>query len=343
MGLTKNLEESGAAILYENGFGKMFGLIPDSEGKSKDEVDKMPLYIRNIRCGKGIEKGGSCKSEKFSMSVCPNRKFRTSWHPGWKEHGLRGNYLALFLIQILEESLKDIMSSPDLDDMRMELQSQEKADHEEFLGSELPPYSNQWPAPESQADKIRRILYKGSNFCHAAELPAEIRYKGILTESEPVDMFNLPPEFPTPPNGLRIAPDKWNRQTCTVPLNMDYADHFYIHNSDGWKEMTLPNDREVEEYGTNEPPKGLLSICHTRCPWNKCPPEYIMGGVQAKAIEIEVNGVPAISEFPIDKGCFLLENTGGYFWKPDPNGKFTFRIRVNGARKYSRFGYFIIF
>lgn len=82
-------------------------------------------------------------------------------------------------------------------------------------------------------------------------------------------MFDLPDEFPTPSGSFQIRKDEKNRQDCPVQLNQDFSDYFVFSQLEGWRELTVPNDREIEEYGTGEPLKGLAVICYINCPWGK--------------------------------------------------------------------------
>ena len=61
--------------------------IPDTAGKTQEEIDAMPKYVRSFRCEKQIEKGDLCLGTKYTYAggdePCDKRKFRVSWHPGW--------------------------------------------------------------------------------------------------------------------------------------------------------------------------------------------------------------------------------------------------------------------
>ena len=61
--------------------------VPDTAGKTEEEIEAMPKYVRSFRCEKNIESGEPCKKTKFSYiggdEPCNQRKYRVSWHPGW--------------------------------------------------------------------------------------------------------------------------------------------------------------------------------------------------------------------------------------------------------------------
>jgi hypothetical protein len=60
--------------------------IPDTAGKSDQEIAEMPKLVRNFKCGKQLELGDpGCKKAKFT-GVCGGRKGKNSWHPGWYVH-----------------------------------------------------------------------------------------------------------------------------------------------------------------------------------------------------------------------------------------------------------------
>ena len=62
---------------------KMFEAIPESFGKSDEQIKAMPEYVRNFKCGGQLEKGQPfCDAEKYSGGICPGRNFKAGWHPG---------------------------------------------------------------------------------------------------------------------------------------------------------------------------------------------------------------------------------------------------------------------
>jgi len=58
--------------------------IPDSAGKTEDEINQMPRFVQNYKCGNLIEAGDPfCGAQKFNLTMCEKRKYMTSWHQGW--------------------------------------------------------------------------------------------------------------------------------------------------------------------------------------------------------------------------------------------------------------------
>jgi len=158
-------------------------------------------------------------------------------------------------------------------------------------------------------------------------------------------MFTMPDPFPTKPGEPPINKDRGRsgRQDCPVPLNMDYKDHFFLSHADGEKELLLPNSREVQEYGTNEPKKGVIIFCHSGCDWGNCPEDFLLGGIEEKDLVITINGVPAVSYFDIGQTCLLLANEGGYFWEPNGVAPYHIRISVAAEKKFTQFGHMVVF
>jgi hypothetical protein len=81
----KSLENIGLPAFYgaEDSAEAMRNAIPNSEGIPLEDIDKLPEYVRNYKCGNSIEKGDPfCGKDKFTSYICPKRGKQTSWHPG---------------------------------------------------------------------------------------------------------------------------------------------------------------------------------------------------------------------------------------------------------------------
>lgn len=58
--------------------------VPNTLGKTQEEIDAMPEYVKYFKCGKLKESGDpGCGDHKYDDSICPDRAFKASWHPGW--------------------------------------------------------------------------------------------------------------------------------------------------------------------------------------------------------------------------------------------------------------------
>jgi hypothetical protein len=82
----KDLEDRGMTTLYSDEaiLAVVDAAVPDTLGKTEEEIEKMPRCVRSYKCGNLIEKGDPfCGDEKFNNTICPERRFKVSWHPGW--------------------------------------------------------------------------------------------------------------------------------------------------------------------------------------------------------------------------------------------------------------------
>lgn len=79
-----DLQEAGLSALYLDHFSDVVDKIPDTFGLTVEQAADLPPFVRDFKCDKKVEKGDpSCGDHKFTSSICPTRKFKTSWHPGW--------------------------------------------------------------------------------------------------------------------------------------------------------------------------------------------------------------------------------------------------------------------
>ena len=237
---------------------------PDSFGLSDAQIKELPPFVRNFKCGVQIENGDPyCKQEKFNMTLCKNRKFRTSWHPGWKWQALMGNLAALFLIEVLDEALKELAAdTTDPATLLAKLKAQEDADYQVFQNAPVPEnFKEILPKSERDSFDYLDLLIKGHTFCHTGRLPAEIRHKGILTESTKTGFLTfdkgveLNEAQTTMYDGaeMRLVYTGGDRQVCEVATNHDYKDYFFVNRNEDWKKLVLPNNSEMKEYGTGRP------------------------------------------------------------------------------------------
>ena len=319
--------------------------IPDSFGLTDLEISEMPLFVKNFKCSGKIENGDPyCGAQKFNSTICGKRKFRTSWHPGWKAQALMGNLMALFLLEVLDDALKEIVkSSVDPASLLQSLKEKEDEDYAKFLSTPIDPSAFHRCLPESEREGFDfELMVKGHTFCHTARVPAEIRHKGILTESSQTgfttyDKGTSMTEAKANPNTgeqLRLVYDPSGRQNCPVPTNVDYKDFFYVNGAEGWKKLILPNDSELNVYGTGtgEPLKGLVAICLTLCPWGKCPSGALTREDYSEGkFEVSVNGETVETITPFQECDLLKSSTTGYIWQPNADGRFAVGARITDA------------
>lgn len=332
---------------------------PDCETMSQEQVNQLPPLVRGYRCGGAYEGGDICRAMKWTNnSICTKRKFRTSWHPGFKWHALMGNLMALSLLEVLDDALRDLVSfdSGKFQRRLEELVAQETGDYARFAASHVPDYVGATVLPANGTEGLDfEFVCRTRPFCQTGRLPSRIRYEGILTETTTkLGEVNFEKGIPfsaavkTPGEGdfMRLVYDAGERQNCEGLVQIDYKDFFYVNGKEGWKKLVLPNDAERAKYVTGAPLKGLIIIALGNCDWNKCNAAEIRdNGIEAGDVEIVVNGVKVSSLLTarIKRGENILRNENGFYFPPKDDGKFEIRVRVNATEKYIRFSSIIIF
>ncbi len=341
----------------------MHDAVPDSLGLSTQQLNDLPPFVRNFKCDGKIENGKPyCNAEKYTNEMCTDRKHKASWHPGWKDQALVGNAMALFLMETLVEAAKGLVSKGgEPGQILDELKTLDQADYDGFMKASLP--ESLWGAHDKslgELDKVfaeinEKVFFRGPAICHTALLPAESRYLGYLTESDKKGgIFDYDIGFAreeieaNPPKDknnspMRLAFEPQFRQTCPVPLTVDFKDFFYTSRADGWTSLTLPNDSEAKAYRYDSSKmQGLVMICPGTCDWGRCEE----GDLQPKDVEegkasLEVNGKAVKSLVGIDS-CFLLKGDEGLKWTPNSANKFVLRARVNVDKAYFRISSVIV-
>jgi hypothetical protein len=373
----QHLEERGIPVLFKDHIEArdIEGYIPDTLGKSQAEIDAMPLFVQSFKCGNSqLELGEpTCTTSKFIDTHdedCEKRRYRVSWHPGWKSHALLGNLIALFLMEVLYDALRIIQArqeesndhniSSTARQMLEELQKQEDAEYNLYQQSDLPPLSErnvQWPN-ELQKKKVLSIIYKHPSFCHTARVPTVIRHEGILTMSQQKGVFdydkgielNEAREMVSYPvdNTIPLVYDQSVRQKCQYNIQIDYRDFFYLHGKQhGDSMLLLPNAEEQRVYRkAGEATKGIVAICFSGCDQGGCPKEAIRGqGLREGKVLFHINNVPVtnVTLFGETEDCYLLTNEEhGPYWKANDNDQYEIRGRVQDPELDMRISSLII-
>lgn len=142
---------------------------------------------------------------------------------------------------------------------------------------------------------------------------------------------------------MQLVFEKRFRQVCEIPPNKDYKDYFYVADTQGWGELTLPNDAELKAYGTDKPLHGFIVVCFAACDWGKCPKGNLLRDqFHEGKVTVEVNGVAVANMTAIDQECELLKNDNGHMWKPNSKGRFQIRSKVNEEKSFVRFSSFVV-
>jgi hypothetical protein len=261
-----------------------------------------------------------------------------------------GNLLGVWITNIMEDALKELaQNEPPRPSLLNQLRALEVADRQSFMSHELPTkILEDLPIPD---DVDRDIFYRGANFCHTARLPAETRHQGILTESVLVgedsydkgtEMRDAIQSLPDD-SSMQLVYEQNDRQICPIPLNKDYKDFFYVRGTHGWSQLTLPNNAEKAAYGSGEALRGVVAVCFSTCDWGHCPTGNLVRDdiVDGKA-EIRVNGIRVTNLTKFDNDCNFLKNNDGHVWKPNSDGLFQLRVKVNEERSFVRFSSIVV-
>ena len=181
------------------------------------------------------------------------------------------------MVELIDDALQYLAANatePAL--LLQQLKQEEDADYSKFVNSPLPRFA------ETKKDLPidTEILYRQRSLCHTARVPAQARFLGAITNTEPGtpekydvgiamdEAFNQP----VPDGGLMpLAFKPAERQKCFVPVNVDYKDMFYVTSkSPGFSKLVLPNDAEKRIYGHGgNDLNGYIAICVSACGFGK--------------------------------------------------------------------------
>jgi hypothetical protein len=319
---------------------------PDVFGMPQDKVDKIGEYARYYKCKGAIEKEQPCQERKYNENICPERKFKASWHPGWRQMALTGNLLALFLAETMIEATKDIikdLGSEEPQQLYNKLKEEEDKEYEAFKTTRVPDDYPDFVSPALVAAGLKtEFLFRNKAICKTSLLPAQTRFLGILTKSDLVGELHgydvgveagfatkNPPINAKDKGELTLVFHPEDRQKCEVDLNMDYKDYYCATEDWGWASLTFPNDAEIAAYASDGfHPTGVVVLCFMKCDWGKCP----KGDLQADAIKegkfkMTLNGQPVEDLERIDQ-CHVVKSKNGYIHQPNENGRYELKILV---------------
>lgn len=291
----------------------------------------------------------SCADNKYNTEKgCDYEAYQKSWHPGWKEHLLRGRLLGHFMLKTLEEALLlfDKIQNPQGTsttlDAKTILEILERKAVTEVDAFHNSPLRVHYSYMENATMVQMKTLFRSNAVCHTALLPSETRYSGIVTGTlnrgdsnggydKGVDKVIL--AISRREDGiLPLAFEPTDRQRCAT-LKIDHKDFFYIREGDGWLSTVVPNQVEIQAYRRVHKAEGYIMICLKPCPLGRCSDDYIGFGESAKGrnqIELMVDGDLVTGVHYID-GCHLLENENGLRWGPGKkaHGQYKIQFRLN--------------
>lgn len=284
-----------------------------------------------------------------------------------KAHALDGHALALFLIDVLIETLEDLVNHKTSDGsiLLSELLKEENRLFESFANAELPTVAQSLYLPEGSTPKDETLdieaLWKGPSLCRTARLPAQSRYLGYTTNTDKIGGVSIVGQE-TYDIGIELSEAKGadameygmqltyeaggsEREECEVLLKPDYKDYFYARGVHGWVHMTVPNAKEAAAYNYDPTEfKGLIVLILVGCDWGKCAEgELSKGDYSTGKFAMTVNGEPVteLSSFGFD--ATLLKGEQGLYWKPDESGKFDIGFQIKEEDTYLRVSSVILY
>jgi hypothetical protein len=261
--------------------------------------------------------------------------------------------LAFYLFDVFDAAMNEISASNgDPRAMLAELKELEDEDYEILLHSETPKYFEKFGPGSEETRVINTTLYGiEPNFCHTAKLPAEIRHKGILTESSQTGFLTCDKgmsrhsadDTANDSELMRLVYDEDERYDCPVATLLDFKDYFYLHQREEWKKLILPNDAELKEYGSPDHVlKGMILMCFKLCDWGNCPTGTIVtSDFDEGKFQMLVNGDKVTGLIP-SKDCMILTNSEGNLFQPNVDGKFEIMAKVVEPNFFMRISAFII-
>ena len=351
----------GTVLMNADALERIRHSMPDTNVVAEPMAD-LPEAIRYYRCGESIEGGikcddsmrnfvcyvdeeisnddalnlNLCREKKFDTKPCIDARFQSSWHPGWRDHKLKGHLLGHFLITALDDAIIELEQLKALHgndpgtllQQMKELEDRERRSfNQKFLGKDY------WDIKGMDW----KMLFRGESICHTALLPSRSRLQGLTTESDLVgDEFgNFDTGFNQflmkPPEGiLPLAYDMNDRQQCQL-LEVDHKDFFLVREQDGWVSTLVPNDSELEVYKRSTKPEGIIMVCLRLCPLNKCPDAYVsIDEIRSNGkLFINVDGKSVTNIRKVDN-CNVLVGEHGIRWGRKDHFQLDFKINGPG-------------
>lgn len=346
----------------------------------------IPSTLRNYRCNGSVEGVISCNNDpmrfgrcymdtddakpcieaKFkTKKKCMDAKHQSSWHPGWKEHYLRGRLLGVYLVDALEEALIQLdamLSAHDRDRVLKVLLANEEDDYDLAINAPIPHVQAFDEFKETMNNVGADTLFKSNAVCHTALLPSQERFDGTLTETkEKVGPSNYERGLnryymkdPIKDGKMPLVFDPNDRQRCIDELEIDHKDFFWAREGDGWLTKSVPNPTEISVYRRpGQPVKGMIMICLKICPLKRCP-DGVMGFGPLKrntnklVIRMDGQDVKSVQKFG---DCHFLQGDNGQlqwgpgkFSTPQAPGQYKLSFLVNDREKHNlKISSFIVF
>lgn len=287
-----------------------------------------------------------------------------------KDHALVGHALSLFFTEALLDVLLEFKEEENVGDLE-ELIMEDVALHRNFTTGPLPDLYKKVVDLKDVKEELENtnettfdetIFMNGPSMCHTARLPSQIRYHGILTNTdmvgEPAPLgketyylgHNLKKAHETASErkNIRLVYDMKQREAkckgvAPVTVKPDYPDSFYVNSLDGWTALKIPNKAEKEFYSYDPDKHQGIIVFHIRkCDWGKCPTNFLTVADYNEHWEMKVNSQRISKVVPIGESATMAKGEGGFRIKPDENGQYEIEIKVKTEKKYLEFADFVL-
>lgn len=355
--IVQNTTDAGLSPVKfnEDTLQRALDAVPDSFGKNDAELQEMAPFVRDFKCNKRIERGEPyCDGHKWNENVCPSRRYKTSWHPGWRWHAVVGNLMALGLMEIVEDALEELAVVQTLNPSKRlkELVAEEIRDHQKFQQSALGASASELLLPEEAAqDDALRIPFESRGICRTARLPAYARFMGVQTESyvrsDSEYDIGISEEqsrgdsfLPNEGADVRLFYNVKDRQKCGDVVNLDHRDFYLLTPVEEWKRVVVPNEAEWKMFGEGLTLRGLIAIFLLDFDFGvKVDEHEIREPEFMEQVELKVNGVEVVSVVIAGENGrtpLILRHADGLFFQPNDDGRFEIQMRVkNEGRRLS--------
>jgi hypothetical protein len=267
-------------------------------------------------------------------------------HHHRKSHAVTGNLLALFMIEVLEGAIYELVTTKDsIDDVWKRVRAEDNNDRKIFANANIPDMLDPSLPFDLNPDLKKEIIFGKTAMCHTGILPAEIRHLGLLSvtsrkkgfyDFEPAMLRSVADSQENPTDEMRLVMDDNSRQVCDEILEMDYKDYFYLSQKEGKKKLALPNMREKKYYKSTRQLEGIIMLCFGLCSWGKCPagdirPEHIAEG----KVKMDVNGQDVAGVTPYGT-CAILQHKTGHKFTANSEGVYEISAVIKEENNYMR-------
>jgi hypothetical protein len=280
-----------------------------------------------------------------------------------------GNLMTLYLIDVfgsvLDELAQATSTAADLTALLEQYEKEESDNFKEFLLHELPiGHINRFFAGSNNTDDettahLVELITNEPNFCRTARLPAEARFKGLVTETNQTGLMEYDhgislteAQFGDNVNSsdfMRLVWDEAERYECEADLWLDFKDSFYVGYRELPKKLIIPNDSEIREYDPTNAYRnhlsGVIAYCLKICDWGACPNGALTNdAIKDGTVEMYVNGQKVSGKMiRIATDCnFLLPESGGLKFKANSDGKFEVSVKVLKEKAFIQFSSFVV-